>query len=111
MTLRSPKCSSTRRIKRQSSRSGEIIFLAAPVISFSDRGRRVSCRTLLSKSLLVAVACGIAAVPASLHAQFQTLETPTARLIYTSPLQSYLVPQVLTGYENALRFHEKLWGY
>ncbi len=65
----------------------------------------------MSKSLLVAVACGVAAVPASLGAQFQALETPTARLIYTSPLQSYLVPQVLTGYENALRFHEKLWGY
>ena len=65
----------------------------------------------MRRSLLVVVACGVATVPATLRAQFQTLETPVARLIYTSPLQSYLVPQVLTGYENALRFHEKLWNY
>ena len=48
---------------------------------------------------------------ASLGAQFQALETPTLRLIYTSPLQSYLVPQVVTTFEKALRFHEKLFGY
>jgi hypothetical protein len=66
---------------------------------------------LLSKSLLVAIACGIAAVPSSLGAQFQELETPTLRLIYTSPLQSYLVPQVVSTFEKALRFHENLFGY
>jgi hypothetical protein len=60
--------------------------------------------------LLLATACA-AAAPASLDAQFQALETPTARLIYTSPLQSYLVPQVLASFENALRFHQQLFGY
>jgi len=61
------------------------------------------------RALLVA-AC-VAAAPASLSAQFETLETPTMRLIYTSPLQSYLVPQVVSSFEKALRFHEKLWDY
>ena len=65
----------------------------------------------MSRSLLfVAVACGIAA-PRSVGAQFQELQTPTLRLIYTSPLQSYLVPQVVGTFDKALRFHEKLFGY
>jgi hypothetical protein len=61
--------------------------------------------------LLVAAACGIAAAPRSLSAQFQALQTPTMRLIYTSPLESYLVPQVITSFDKALRFHEKLFDY
>ena len=44
-------------------------------------------------------------MPASLGAQFQQLETPTLRLTYTSPLQSYLVPQVVTTFDRALRFN------
>ena len=60
---------------------------------------------------LLAVICGIAAAPRILGAQFQELETPTLRLIYTSPLQSYLVPQVVSTFEKALRFHEQLFGY
>ena len=59
----------------------------------------------------VLVAACVAAAPASLGAQFQSLETPTMRLIYTSPLQSYLVPQVVASFEKALRFHEKLFDY
>ena len=66
---------------------------------------------MLSRTLLVAVICGIAAAPEKLTAQFQELETPTLRLIYTSPAQAYLVPQVVASFENALRFHEKLFGY
>ncbi|HVD59630.1 MAG TPA: hypothetical protein VNC11_02075 [Gemmatimonadaceae bacterium] len=50
-------------------------------------------------------------MPPPLGAQFQALETPTLRLIYTSPLQSYLVPQVVSSFEKALLFHEKLFGY
>jgi hypothetical protein len=61
-------------------------------------------------TLLVAVTCGIAA-PARLAAQFQEVETPTLRLIYTSPAQSYLVPQVVSTFEKALRFHEQLFDY
>ncbi len=33
------------------------------------------------------------------------------RLVYTSPLQSYLVPQVAATFENALRFHRRLFDY
>ncbi len=33
------------------------------------------------------------------------------RLVYTSPLQSYLVPQVTASFENALRFHRQLFDY
>ena len=46
-----------------------------------------------------------------LAAQFQTLETPAMRLVQTSPLQSYLVPQVTASFENALRFHRRLFDY
>jgi hypothetical protein len=62
-------------------------------------------------ALLVFAACGIAAAPRSLAAQFQELETPTLRLIYTSPAQAYLIPQVVSSFERALQFHEKLFGY
>lgn len=62
-------------------------------------------------ALLVAACCGLAAAPASLGAQFQALDTPTMRLIYTSPLQSYLVPQVAASFERALRFHKALFDY
>jgi hypothetical protein len=54
-----------------------------------------------------AVLCG----PLALGAQFQGLESATMRLIYTSPLQSYLVPQVVGSFENALRFHRQLFDY
>lgn len=51
------------------------------------------------------------AVPLGLGAQFQGIESATMRLIYTSPLQSYLVPQVTGSFENALRFHRQLFDY
>lgn len=50
-------------------------------------------------------------VPSALAAQFQEIETGTMRLVYTSPLQSYLVPQVAATFENALAFHRKLFDY
>jgi hypothetical protein len=60
---------------------------------------------------LFAAACSLAAAPRRVAAQFQSLETPTMRLIYTSPLESYLVPQVVASFDRALRFHEKLFDY
>jgi hypothetical protein len=51
------------------------------------------------------------AAPADLSAQFQTLETRDMRLVYISPLESYLVPQVARSFENSLRFHEHLFDY
>jgi hypothetical protein len=62
-------------------------------------------------AVLAAAASSLAAAPGTLSAQFQSLQTPTIRLIYTSPLESYLVPQVVASYERALRFHEKLFDY
>jgi hypothetical protein len=49
--------------------------------------------------------------PYGLAAQFQTLETRDLRLVYTSPLQSYLVPQVERTFQNALQFHRRLFDY
>lgn len=49
--------------------------------------------------------------PSALAAQFQTVETSAMRLVHTSPLQSYLVPQVTGSFENALRFHRRLFDY
>jgi hypothetical protein len=60
--------------------------------------------------LAVLVALGMLA-PAALLAQFQAIETPTMRRVYTSPLQSYRVPQVTATFENALQFHRQLFDY
>jgi hypothetical protein len=49
--------------------------------------------------------------PAALAAQFQMLETKDMRLVITSPLQSYLVPQVARSFENSLQFHRRLFDY
>jgi hypothetical protein len=49
--------------------------------------------------------------PSNLAAQFQTLETRDLRLVWTSPLQSYLVPQVAGAFENSLQFHSRLWDW
>jgi hypothetical protein len=62
-------------------------------------------------AVLVAAAFSVAAAPCSLSAQFQALETPTMRLVYTSPSEAYLVPQLVTSFEKALRFHEKIFDY
>jgi hypothetical protein len=56
-------------------------------------------------------ACALLGLPGGLRAQFLATETATMRLIYTSPLQSYLVPQVTGSFENALRFHRRLFDY
>ena len=61
--------------------------------------------------VLVLLASLAAVVPFSLAAQFQAIETSTMRLVYTSPLQSYLVPQVTASFENALQFHRRLFSY
>jgi len=57
------------------------------------------------------LACLCTFWPSAAPAQFQALETGTMRLVYTSPLQSYLVPQVTASFENALRFHRRLFDY
>ena len=60
---------------------------------------------------LAFIVCARAFAPGHLAAQFQTLETRDMRLVSTSPLQSYLVPQVARAVENALQFHSRLWDY
>jgi hypothetical protein len=60
--------------------------------------------------LAVLVSVGTS-VPAALAAQFQLLETGDLRLVLTSPLQSYLVPQVIGSFENSLQFHRRLFEY
>lgn len=57
------------------------------------------------------VLCALIGAPRAAAAQFETIETPTMRLIYTSPLQAYLVPQVNGSFENALRFHRRFFDY
>jgi hypothetical protein len=49
--------------------------------------------------------------PSALAAQFQLVETGDMRLVFTSPLQSYLVPQVARSFENSLQFHRRLFDY
>ena len=60
---------------------------------------------------LAILACVRLCAPAALAAQFQMLETRNMRLVFTSPLQSYLVPQVARTFENSLQFHRRLFDY
>jgi hypothetical protein len=60
---------------------------------------------------LALLLCLGAWAPTSLAAQFETLETGDMRLVYTSPLQSYLVPQVAVSFENSLQWHRQFWDY
>ncbi|MGE5758747.1 MAG: YncE family protein [Gemmatimonadota bacterium] len=65
----------------------------------------------MHKTLLAVVVLSGASTPTRLAAQFQTLETRNLRLIYTSPLQSYLVPQVSRSFQNSLQFYRRLYDY
>ena len=60
---------------------------------------------------LTFLACVRVCAPSGLAAQFQMLETRDMRLVFTSPLQSYLVPQVARSFENSLQFHRRLFDY
>lgn len=74
--------------------------------------RSASGRTGRRALALFTLLAGLGAcMPSALAAQFQALETDDMRLVYTSPLQSYLVPQVTASFENALRFHRQLFNY
>ncbi|HZH41377.1 MAG TPA: hypothetical protein VFD85_10215 [Gemmatimonadales bacterium] len=57
------------------------------------------------------LASALLCAPAGLSAQFETVRTADMHLVYTSPLQSYLVPQVTRSFENSLRFHRLLFNY
>jgi hypothetical protein len=61
--------------------------------------------------VLAFLACVRVCAPSELAAQFQVLETRDMRLVFTSPLQSYLVPQVARSFENSLQFHRRLFDY
>ncbi len=61
--------------------------------------------------VLALLACVWTFAPSHLAGQFQTRETGNMRLVYTSPLQSYLVPQVGRSFENSLQFHRDLFEY
>jgi hypothetical protein len=81
-------------------------------LRFTTRNRRpggLTCKRI--SQVLVFLACVWAFAPTDAAGQFQTRETGTMRLVYTSPLQSYLVPQVGTSFENSLRFHRELFDY
>jgi len=47
----------------------------------------------------------------SLRGQFYTLQTKTLRLVYYTKSHEFLVPHVARCFENAFRFHSKLFDY
>jgi hypothetical protein len=61
--------------------------------------------------LLTLFVCAWLLAPRDLSAQFQLLVTDNQRLVSTSPLQAYLVPQVARAFENSLQFHSHLFHY
>jgi len=76
----------------------------APPATGGPAGRRI-------RGVLALLVCVRLLAPGDLAAQFQMIETRDLQLVYTSPLQSYLVPQVARSFENALQFHRRLWDY
>jgi hypothetical protein len=60
---------------------------------------------------LAFLVCVWTGAPADLAGQARMFETRDLRLVYTSPLQSYLVPQVARSFENALQFDRRLFDY
>ncbi len=54
---------------------------------------------------------GLAVLASSASAQFYALETPNVRLVYYSKVHEYIVPHIAKSYENAFRFHTRLWNY
>lgn len=79
---------------------------AAPPGSHSSPAR------FRSASRLFRAALGAAALfSGAVAAQISTLETDDLCLVYFAPHQSYLVPHVARSFENALRFHGKLFSY
>jgi hypothetical protein len=65
-------------------------------------------RFLLTAAVL---ACAGVCAPSRAAAQFETIRTSDLHLVYTSPLQAYMVPQVIRSFENSLKFHCTLFGY
>jgi len=61
--------------------------------------------------VLALLACVCTLYSSDLAGQLQIRETGNMRLVYTSPLQSHLVPQVGKSFENSLRFHRDLFEY
>ncbi|MBY0489677.1 MAG: hypothetical protein K2R93_07520 [Gemmatimonadaceae bacterium] len=61
--------------------------------------------------LLLLATAALVLGPRPLRAQFQGIETATIRLVFTSPLQTYLVPQVTGAFDNALKVHKRLFDY
>ncbi len=61
--------------------------------------------------VLAPLVCGLLCAPSELLAQFEMLQTRDLRLVWTSPLQVYLVPQVVGAFENSLQFHSRLWNW
>ncbi len=79
-----------------------------PSLRLATETRRAA--GLLSQTVAFVVCVGTFA-PSDLAGQFQTLETGDLRLVYGSPLQSHLVPQVAKSFEIALQFHHNLFQY
>jgi hypothetical protein len=63
------------------------------------------------RNALTFLFCMRVLAPGNLAAQFQTLETSDLRLVYTSPLQAYLVPQVARSFQNSLAFYQRHFAY
>ncbi|MBT8400315.1 MAG: hypothetical protein KJO98_07555 [Rhodothermia bacterium] len=52
-----------------------------------------------------------AASPLPVFAQLYSYDTEDMQVVYTSTLQSYLVPHIARSFENSLRFHRQLFDY
>ncbi len=66
-------------------------------------------RTIRRSALLLVIALLSIATPS--QAQIEVIETDDLRLMYPTPLLSYLAPYTARCFENSMRFHKRLWGY
>src|SRR3989304_2000835 len=83
----------------------ELAF-SLPVFLPQPRQRRMSFRS----RFFVLSLLSLILLP-SLRGQFYTLQTKTLRLVYYPKAHEFIVPHVAQCFENAFRFHSKLFDY
>ncbi len=67
--------------------------------------------TRIASGRLLLLAYLLMGVPRAARSEFQCIEAPDLRLIYPAPTLSYLAPYTARCFENAMKFHRRLFGY
>ena len=77
---------------------------------------RSRCRVPLTRpssatALPLLAALFLLIAPSPARGEYRVLETEDLRLIYPSPVLSFIAPYTARCFENSMRFHRALWGW